>query len=118
MPADDDQIFRAREGAEIAGDAKRFTRLRIHVEARRAAITFGDHGPLEGILLGVNIFGGLITESDPHAFEQIDEKNAAQKIFHYETSVPRRREDVKRDAEWGISFELRTTSPKMANISN
>jgi len=46
MPADHDQIFRAGQRAQIAGDAQRLARFRIHVQARRAAVALGDHRPL------------------------------------------------------------------------
>ena len=46
MPADHDQIFRAGQRAQVAGDAQRFARFRIHVQARRAAVALGDHRPL------------------------------------------------------------------------
>ena len=81
-PAHDDKILRARERAEIAGDAQRFARLWIHVQARRAAIALGHHGTFERILLGINILGRLIPERQPHPLEQIHEEETAQKVFH------------------------------------
>src|SRR5579862_2757521 len=81
-PADDDEVFRARESAEVAGNTQRFASLWIHIQARRASVTFGDHGTLERILLGVNILGRLITKRQPHPLEQIHKEEAAQEVFH------------------------------------
>ena len=81
-PAHDDQILGTSESAEVAGDTQRFARLWIHVQARRTSVTFGDHGALQRILLGVNILGRLITERQPHPLEQIHEEEATQKVFH------------------------------------
>ena len=81
-PAHDNQIFRARERAQVAGDTQRFARFWIHVQARRTSVTFGDHGALQRILLGVNILGRLITERQPHPLEQVHKEETAQKVFH------------------------------------
>src|SRR5713226_5064251 len=62
LPPDHNEVFRARQRAEVAGDAQRLPRLRVLVQTRRAAIAFGHHGPLEGILLGINVLGVLIAE--------------------------------------------------------
>ncbi len=78
LPAYYDQIFGARESAQIAGNAEGFAGFWIDIQARGAAIALGDHGALERILLGVNIFWSLITEGDPHALQQVDQKNATQ----------------------------------------
>ena len=88
LPADHDQIFRAGQGAEIAGDAQRFAGLRIDVEARGAAIALGHHGPLERILLGVNILGILVAEGHPHALGQVHKKKLPEQILHRVRSVP------------------------------
>ena len=82
MPANDDQIFRARERAQIARDAKRFSGFRIHVQARRAAVSLRDHGPLEGILLGINIFGVLRAEGQNHALPEIRQEQPLQDCVH------------------------------------
>src|SRR5215467_5352383 len=45
-PSDDDKIFRAGQGAQIASDAKRFAGFWIVIQARRAAVSLRNHGPL------------------------------------------------------------------------
>jgi len=82
MPANHDQIFRARERAQIARDAKRFPGIRIHIQARRATITLRDHRPLERILLRINIFGVLRAEGQDHSLPEIREKQPLQDCVH------------------------------------
>src|ERR1043165_6762044 len=49
-----DAVFGAGERAEVAGDAQRLVRLRVHVQARRAVEARRDDGPHRRILLGVD----------------------------------------------------------------
>jgi hypothetical protein len=95
LPSHYDQILRAGEGAEIARNAERFAGFGIDIQARGATVTLGYHRALERILLGINVLWGLITEGDPHAFQQVDQKYAAQQILHRERSVPSRNGVVK-----------------------
>jgi len=78
MPANYDQIFRARKRAQVARDAKRFPGFRIHIQARRAAIPLRDHGPLERILLRINVFGVLRAEGQNHALPEIRQEQPLQ----------------------------------------
>src|SRR6266700_8314146 len=71
-PSDDDKIFRARQRAQIAADTKRFAGFRIVIQARRAAVPLGDHGPLEGILFGDDLLRILHPEGDGKAFDEIN----------------------------------------------
>lgn len=74
LPADDDEVFRAGQCAKIATDAKSFAGFGIVVEARRATIALGDHGPLERVLLGDDVLGILGAEGYRKAFQKIDLK--------------------------------------------
>ena len=60
LPTHFDAVLRTGQRAQVAGDAQRFTRYRIVVQARRAAESLGDLRPLLGILLGVIRRGTLI----------------------------------------------------------
>jgi hypothetical protein len=62
---DHDQVFRARQRAQVARDAEAFAGIRIDVQARRSAISLGHLWPFQRILLGVDLFGILISESYP-----------------------------------------------------
>src|SRR2546423_14781139 len=53
-----DAIFRTRERAQVARDAKRVMRLRIHVQARRTMKPWRDIGSHFRILLGVDSLPG------------------------------------------------------------
>jgi hypothetical protein len=66
-----DQIFRAGQRAQIAGDAESFISVRIDVESWRAPIAFCYSGPLSRILLGVDVLWILIPECDPQPLKQI-----------------------------------------------
>ena len=79
MPADDDQIFRAGQRAQVAGDAKRLARLRIHVQARRAAVPFRDHRALQRILLGIDILRILRPKSQNQSLPEIRQEQPLQK---------------------------------------
>src|SRR5215467_14667517 len=72
QPSDHDEVLRARQGAQIAANTKRFARFWTVVQTRRAAVPLGDHGPLEGILLGHNFLRILHPESDDKAFDKIN----------------------------------------------
>ena len=104
QPANNNQIFGAREGAKIAGDAQRLTGFGIHVQARRAAVTLGNHGAFLRILLGVNVFGILVAESDPHALEQVDQEYFFQEFVHRKDSVPSWWKDVKEGEMGSFNF--------------
>jgi hypothetical protein len=82
QPANYDQIFRARERAKIAGNAERFAGFGVDIQARGAAITFGDHGALLRILFRVYVLGRLVAKSEPHAFEEVYQKDTAKKFVH------------------------------------
>jgi hypothetical protein len=83
----DDQILRARHGAEIAGNAHGLVGIDINVEPRRATKALGDLGPLHRILLGVDFLGILITKSDLHPLQQVEEENLAQQIGYRHNGV-------------------------------
>ena len=53
LPADHDQILRAGQRTQVAGDAEGLAGLRVVVEARGAAVALGDGRALEGVLLGI-----------------------------------------------------------------
>lgn len=82
MPADDDQIFRAGQGTEIAGDTKGFAGLRVHIQARRPAVPFRHHRALLRILLSINIFRVLRTEGQEQALPKIRQKQPTQECIH------------------------------------
>jgi len=82
FPANDDEIFRARQSAEIAANAKSFSGFGVIVQARRAAIALRDHGAFEGVLLGVDIFRVLGAKGDAHAFEHVQLENPFDEFFH------------------------------------
>ena len=71
-PTNDDEVFGARQGAQIAANAKSFAGFRIVIQARRAAVALGDHGPFKGILLGHNFLRILHPEGDGEALDEID----------------------------------------------
>ena len=71
MPTDNYQIFRAGQRAQVARDAKRLARFRIHVQARRAAVSLRDHRALQRILLRINVLRILRPESQDHALPEI-----------------------------------------------
>ena len=95
LPTNHNQVLRARQRAQIARDTQRFACLRIDIQPRRSAIPLRNHRPLKGILLGVIVFGSLIPERDPHALQQVEEKNPPQQIVHREVSVPSSPSKVK-----------------------
>jgi len=82
VPPDDDQIFRAGQSAEIAGDTKSFAGFRVHIQARRAAIPFRHHRALLRILLGINIFWILRAEGEEQTLPKIRQKQPTQKCIH------------------------------------
>jgi hypothetical protein len=86
LPADDNQIFRAGQRAKIACNAQSFACFWIDIEPRRAAIPLRDHGPLQRILLRINVFGILRTEGQQQALPEIDHKHAAN-YFHHKCLV-------------------------------
>src|SRR3990172_7952393 len=73
-PADDDQILRAGQRAEVAGDAEGFAGFGIVVEAGGAAVALGHHGPLLRVLLGVAGARALVAEGAPQAREQVNQE--------------------------------------------
>ena len=74
MPSNDDQILRAGQSTQIAGDAKRLAGLRIHIQARRAAIPLRDHGALQRILLRIDVLRILRTEGQDQTLPKISQK--------------------------------------------
>jgi hypothetical protein len=83
QPSHHNQIFRACQRAQIAGNAKRFAGFGIDVQSRRPAIPLGHHRPLLRILLGGNVLRSLVTERDPHALEQVHQEDASQQFSHF-----------------------------------
>src|SRR5438094_10409752 len=63
LPAHDNQVFRARQRAQIAANTERLARLRVIVEPRRDAIPLRHHRPFKRILLRLNILGMLGPQS-------------------------------------------------------
>ena len=70
-----DQVFRAGQRAEIARYTQRLVSVRIHIQAGRAAISFSNLRPLQGILLGINFFGILVPERDEKSLDEVQQKN-------------------------------------------
>ena len=68
QPSHHDQVFRAGQRAQIAGNAKQFARLGIHVQPRCAAIALRYHRAFLRILLGCNVLGRLVAKGQHHAF--------------------------------------------------
>jgi len=67
----DDQMLRACQSAEVAGDTHGLVRVGIHVEPWRSAIAFCHLWSLQRILLGVDLFGVLVTKSYAQALHQV-----------------------------------------------
>jgi hypothetical protein len=82
QPSHHNQVFRAGQRTQIAGNAQRFARLRIHIQTRCATIALRDHRPFLGILFGCNVLGSLVAKGQHHAFYQVPQKDAFQKFFH------------------------------------
>jgi hypothetical protein len=77
-----DQIFRARQRAQVAGNAHGLVGIGVHVQPGRAPVTLGHLRPLHGILLGINFLGILIAERDPQSLKQVNQENLAEKARH------------------------------------
>ena len=84
---DHDQIFRAGQRAQVAGDAHGLVGVRIDVEPGRAAIALGHLRPLHGILLGIDFLGILIAEGDLQSLQKVDKKNFAEQAWHAHIGV-------------------------------
>src|ERR1700722_2291950 len=84
---DDDEIFRAGHGAQVAGNAHGLVGIGVDVEARGAAITLGDLRTLQRILLGIDLLGILIKEGDLQTLKEIDEEDFAQQARHAHDGV-------------------------------
>lgn len=79
MPADDDQIFRAGQRAQVTRNAQRLARFRIHVQARRASVSLRDHRALKRILLRIDVLRMLRPEGQDHALPEIRQEQPLQK---------------------------------------
>lgn len=79
MPADHDQIFRAGQRAQVARNAQRLARLRIHVQSRRAAVPLRNHRPLQRILLRIDVLRILRTKRQAQALPEIRQEQSLQK---------------------------------------
>jgi len=75
---DYDQILRAGQRAQIAGDAHGLVGIGVDVKPRRAAIALGHLRPLQRILLGIDLLGILIAEGNFQSLQKIDEEDFAQ----------------------------------------
>ena len=75
LAGDHDQVFGTSQCAQVAGNAERLVGVRIHVQPRRAAITFGDLRPLQRILLGIDFLGILIPEGHVQSLDQVHQKH-------------------------------------------
>jgi hypothetical protein len=84
---DDDQIFRAGQRTQIAGNAHGLIGVWIDVEPGRAAVTLGHLRPFHGILLGVDFLGILVAERDLQSLKKVDEKNLAEQAGHPHNGV-------------------------------
>jgi hypothetical protein len=82
LTANDDQVFRARDRAQIARDAESFAGFRVDVETGRATITLGHVRTFGGILLCIQRAGSLASEGDREASEQVKEWRASNFIPH------------------------------------
>src|SRR3989338_3459401 len=80
-PADDDQVLRAGECAEVAGDAEGFAGLGIVVEAGGAAVALGHHGALLGVLLGVAGARALVAEGPPQARQEVNQEQPLERFL-------------------------------------
>jgi hypothetical protein len=77
-----DQILRACQRAQIAGNTHGFVGIGIHVQARRAPVSLGNLRPLQGILLSVGFLRVLIAERDLQSLQKVDEKNLTHQRGH------------------------------------
>src|SRR5208282_5877503 len=89
-PAHHNQILRAGNRAQVAGDAQRLARFGMIVQAWRAPIAFRHRRPLQGILLRVSGVRTLIGKRQPQAFDQVDQKYPPEKIFPVHLPNPTR----------------------------
>ena len=92
QPADDDEIFRAREGTQIARDAECLAGFWIVVEPRRAAVALSHHRALERVLLGIGVLRGLVAKGKPQTFEEVHEEDFTKhfgEAFAHPASVDR-----------------------------
>jgi len=79
---DHDQIFRASQCAQVAGNAHGFVGVRVDVEAGRATVALRHLRALHRILLGVNLSRILVAERDLQPLEKVDQKDFAEKALH------------------------------------
>ncbi len=82
-----DQILRACQRTEIAGNAHGFVGIGVDVQARRTPVSFGNLRPFQRVLLGIDLFWILIAERDLQSLEKVDKKNLSQKRGHPHTRV-------------------------------
>jgi hypothetical protein len=75
-------VLRTGECAEIAGNTKCFAGIGIHVKPRRSAVTLCNLGPLERILLGINLPWILITKCHDQASKQVQQEKTIQNLLN------------------------------------
>jgi hypothetical protein len=88
LPANHDQVFRARERAQIACDTQRLSGFWVLVQARRTTVTFRHHGAFERVLLGVNVARKLRPERDAHTLQKICLEYPGNQFLHVLSLLP------------------------------
>ncbi len=73
-----DQIFRARNSAQVARDTKCLVGIRVNVQAWSAPVSFRHLRPFQRILLGVDLFGILVAKGNEQTLHQVEQKNLPQ----------------------------------------
>ena len=66
--------------AQVASDTHGLAAIRIHVQARRSAVALSHLRPLQGILLGVDLFRILVPEGYGQSLKQIYQEDAAKYV--------------------------------------
>lgn len=66
---DDDEIFGACNRTKVARNAESFPVFGIDVQPGRAAVTFGNSGAFQWILIGDPFVGALALECNPQTFD-------------------------------------------------
>src|ERR1035438_6630281 len=89
LAGDHDEVLRAGQRAQVAGNAQRLAVVRVDVEPRRAAIALADFGPLGRILLRVDTLGVLVAKGHPQALEEVYEKDFPKEIQNHDRPLAR-----------------------------
>ena len=71
LAGNNNQIFRAGHGAQVAGNAQSLVGIRVDVQPRRPSVPLGYLRPLQRILLSINFPGMLISERHAKSLDQV-----------------------------------------------